>query len=42
MYDRFGKLLLGSEDNPKDCLEYVVFENHISNLDGRWRLHDKV
>ncbi|KAK0417128.1 hypothetical protein QR680_012843 [Steinernema hermaphroditum] len=42
VFDRFGKLLLGSEAEVRDCVEYVVFENHVSNLDGRWRLHDKV
>ncbi|KAI1696444.1 tim44-like domain-containing protein [Ditylenchus destructor] len=42
IYDRFGRLLLGSEDEPKDCLEYVVFENHIVSTYGKWRFHDKV
>ncbi|KAI1695071.1 tim44-like domain-containing protein [Ditylenchus destructor] len=42
LYDRFGRLLLGSEDEPKDCLEYVVFENHIVSTHGKWRFHDKV
>uniref|UniRef100_A0A1I8A289 Large ribosomal subunit protein mL45 n=1 Tax=Steinernema glaseri TaxID=37863 RepID=A0A1I8A289_9BILA len=42
VYDRFGKLLLGSEAEVRDCVEYVVFENHIANIDGMWRLHDKV
>jgi hypothetical protein len=42
IYDRFGHLLLGSSTEPKECLEYVVFENHIADSDGVWRLHDKV
>uniref|UniRef100_A0A7E4W095 Large ribosomal subunit protein mL45 n=1 Tax=Panagrellus redivivus TaxID=6233 RepID=A0A7E4W095_PANRE len=42
VYDSFGKLLLGSETDEKDTIEFVVFENHVSSFDGRWRLHDKV
>lgn len=42
MYDRFGYLLLGDPDEEKDVLEYVVFENHVSSLEGIWRMHDKV
>ncbi|VDN32952.1 unnamed protein product [Gongylonema pulchrum] len=42
LYDRFGRLLLGSEHEAKPVLEYVVFENHIASADGTWRLHDKV
>uniref|UniRef100_A0A914P964 Uncharacterized protein n=1 Tax=Panagrolaimus davidi TaxID=227884 RepID=A0A914P964_9BILA len=42
IYDRFGKILLGSETEEKDTLEFVVFECHVSSLDGEWRLHDKV
>ncbi|CAD6187712.1 unnamed protein product [Caenorhabditis auriculariae] len=42
IYDRFGRLLLGSENEPKDVVEYVVFENHIAVIDGDWRLHGKI
>lgn len=42
VYDRFGHLLLGSEEEPREVVEYVVFENHIAVVDGTWRLHDKV
>ncbi|VDK61972.1 unnamed protein product [Onchocerca ochengi] len=42
LYDRFGRLILGTEYEAKPVLEYVVFENHIASLDGTWRLHDKV
>lgn len=42
VYDRFGKLMHGSEIIAKDVLEYVVFEKHLSNEYGTWRLHDKI
>ncbi|XP_004518178.1 probable 39S ribosomal protein L45, mitochondrial [Ceratitis capitata] len=42
IYDRFGRLMHGSEIIAKDVLEYVVFEKHISNEYGKWRLHDKI
>ncbi|ETN79863.1 Tim44-like domain protein [Necator americanus] len=42
VYDRFGHLILGSETDPREVIEYVVFENHIAVVDGSWRLHDKV
>ncbi|CAG9793219.1 unnamed protein product [Diatraea saccharalis] len=42
VYDRFGRLLHGSEILAKDVLEYVVFEKHLSNLYGTWRIHDKI
>ncbi|CAJ0596763.1 unnamed protein product [Cylicocyclus nassatus] len=42
VYDRFGHLILGSETEPREVIEYVVFENHIAVVDGMWRLHDKV
>lgn len=42
IYDRFGRLMHGSEIIAKDVLEYVVFEKHISNEYGQWRLHDKI
>ncbi|XP_046382686.1 probable 39S ribosomal protein L45, mitochondrial [Ischnura elegans] len=42
IYDRFGRLMYGSETVPKDVLEYVVFEKHLSNQYGVWRLHDKI
>lgn len=42
IYDRFGRLMHGSEILAKDVLEYIVFEKHISNEYGVWRLHDKV
>ncbi|KAL0818737.1 hypothetical protein ABMA28_008068 [Loxostege sticticalis] len=42
VYDRFGRLIHGSEILAKDVLEYVVFEKHLSNLYGTWRVHDKL
>ncbi|CAK6975658.1 S ribosomal protein L45%2C mitochondrial [Scomber scombrus] len=42
IYDRFGRLMLGSEEQPKDVLEYVVIERHLTNPYGRWRLHGKI
>merc|ERR1719333_648565 len=42
VYDRFGRLIHGSEVVAKDVLEYVVFEKHLSNVYGIWRLHSKI
>lgn len=32
----------GSEILAKDVLEYVVFEKHVANEYGTWRIHDKI
>ena len=42
IYDRFGRLVSGSEAIIKDVLEYVVFENRISSTNGIWKIHDKI
>ncbi|KAK8394776.1 hypothetical protein O3P69_005927 [Scylla paramamosain] len=42
VYDRFGRLLHGSEVVARDVLEYVVFEKHMANTYGLWRVHDKI
>ncbi|KAJ1525972.1 hypothetical protein ONE63_009156 [Megalurothrips usitatus] len=42
VYDRFGRLIYGSEILAKDVLEYAVFEKHLSNEYGVWRLHAKI
>lgn len=42
IYDRFGRLMHGSEILAKDVLEYVIFENNVSNQYGSWRLHHKI
>lgn len=35
-------MLLGSETVRKDVLDYIVFEKHISNVYGTWRIHGKI
>ncbi|NWY33033.1 RM45 protein, partial [Pheucticus melanocephalus] len=42
IYDRFGRLMYGGEDIPKDVLEYVVFERYLVNPYGTWRMHGKI
>ncbi|PBC25760.1 large ribosomal subunit protein mL45 [Apis cerana] len=42
IYDRFGRVLLGSEIVKKDVLDYIVFEKHLSNEYGIWRIHGKI
>ncbi|KAM8795358.1 large ribosomal subunit protein mL45 [Eudromia elegans] len=42
IYDRFGRLMYGGEQVPKDVLEYVVFEKHLVNVYGTWRMHGKI
>ncbi|KAI4049080.1 mitochondrial ribosomal protein L45 [Homo sapiens] len=42
IYDRFGRLMYGQEDVPKDVLEYVVFEKQLTNPYGSWRMHTKI
>ncbi|XP_074117420.1 large ribosomal subunit protein mL45 [Sminthopsis crassicaudata] len=42
IYDRYGRLMYGQEDMPKDVLEYVVFERHLTNPYGAWRMHGKI
>jgi len=42
VYDRFGRLIHGNEMVAKDVLEYVVFEKHLSNIYGTWRMHAKI
>ena len=42
VYDRFGRLLYGNPIVAKDTLEYVVFEKHLSNVYGKWRIHGKI
>ncbi|XP_013195051.2 large ribosomal subunit protein mL45 [Amyelois transitella] len=42
VYDRFGRLIHGSDILAKDVLEYIVFEKHLSNLYGTWRIHEKI
>ncbi|KAI7795014.1 39S ribosomal protein L45, mitochondrial [Triplophysa rosa] len=42
IYDRFGRLMLGDEEEPRDVLEYLVLERHLVNPYGLWRLHGKI
>ncbi|XP_061222439.1 large ribosomal subunit protein mL45 [Neopsephotus bourkii] len=42
IYDRFGRLMYGGEQVPKDVLEYVVFERYLANPYGTWRMHGKI
>jgi len=42
IYDRFGRLIHGSETVAKDVLEFVVFEKHLANVYGTWRIHAKI
>ena len=35
-------MIHGSETVAKDVLEYVVFEKHLANVYGTWRLHAKI
>jgi len=42
VFDRFGRLIFGSDVVAKDVLEYVVFEKHIVNQYGMWRIHGKI
>lgn len=42
IYDRFGRFMHGSPDVPRNVLEYVVFERHLANPYGTWRVHAKL
>lgn len=42
IYDRHGRLIAGHPHVVKDVLEFCVFEKHIANEYGRWRLHGKI
>ena len=42
VYDRFGRLIHGHPHVAKDVLEFVVFERHIANVYGKWRMHAKL
>ncbi|GFS50993.1 probable 39S ribosomal protein L45, mitochondrial [Trichonephila inaurata madagascariensis] len=42
IYDRFGRLMHGSEDTVKDVLEYVVLEKHLTLPHSTWKIHGKI
>lgn len=41
IHDRFGRLMVGSPEIPRDILEYVTFERHIVDPYSKWRIHAK-
>lgn len=42
IYDRFGRLMYGNETQPKDVLEYIVFERVLTYPYSQWRVHSKI
>ncbi|GFT25130.1 probable 39S ribosomal protein L45, mitochondrial [Nephila pilipes] len=42
VYDRFGRLMHGSEDTVKDVLEYLVLEKHLTLPQSSWKIHGKI
>lgn len=42
VYDRFGRLVHGSPDSPRNVLENVCFERHLYDEYGMWRIHAKL
>ena len=42
IYDRFGRFMHGSAEEPRNVLEYVVFERHLANPYSTWRIHAKL
>lgn len=42
LYDRFGRLLYGNERIAKDVLDFIVFEKHLTDTYGKWRIHGKI
>lgn len=42
VYDRHGRLILGSPTDVKEVLEYIVFEKYLANEYGLWRIHNKI
>lgn len=42
VYDRHGRLVLGSPIDVKEVLEYIVFEKYLANEYGLWRIHDRI
>ena len=35
-------MAFGDPDTPRDVLEYVVFEKHLTNQYAQWRMHEKI
>lgn len=42
VYDQFGRLILGSETIEIPVVDHVVYENHLVNQYGSWRIHGKL
>ena len=42
LYDQYGRLMYGDAQKPRDVLEFVVFERHLANEYGKWRVHGKI
>ena len=42
MKDRYGRLLKGNAKVPKTVIDYVVFERHIVDPYGTWRICGKL
>ncbi|KAI3383230.1 hypothetical protein SNEBB_010765 [Seison nebaliae] len=42
VYDRFGYLMFGDPEVPREILDYMVFEKLITDTNGEWRLHTKI
>jgi len=40
--DRYDRLVLGSLKRPKRVIDYVVFERHLSDTYGNWRICGKI
>lgn len=42
IYDRHGRLILGSPTDVKEVHEFVVFEKYLANEYGQWRIHHRM
>jgi large subunit ribosomal protein L45 len=42
VFDRHGRLVLGSPTDVKEVFEYIVFEKYLSNEYGLWRVHERI
>lgn len=42
IYDRHGRLILGSPVDVKEVHEFVVFEKYLANEYGQWRIHHRM
>lgn len=42
IYDRFGRLIHGSDSVVKDVIDYAVFEKPLADVWSKWRLHAKI